>query len=155
MVLPLLLSLLSMVPMLVLADMLPTLLVLSMLPSVRLKLMLSTILMEDTVLDTVFILLVMDMVILDILLLAMVMDTVLDVPFWYCIGFFHVSQTSNRKIHGDATGGIDDGTFRVSSLAMLVCLSLVCELGYHFPISVLRKRITLMHQGSGGLIRHK
>merc|ERR1712115_421233 len=33
--------------------------------------MLSTILMEDTVLDTVFILLVMDMVILDTLLLAM------------------------------------------------------------------------------------
>merc|ERR1719250_159707 len=82
MVLPLLLSLLSMVPMLVLADMLPTLLVLSMLPSVRLKLMLmlSTILMEDTVLDTVFILLVMDMVILDTLLLAMVMDMVLDMP---------------------------------------------------------------------------
>merc|ERR1719312_260036 len=50
-----------------------------MLPSVRLKLMLmlSTILMEDTVLDTVFILLVMDMVILDTLLLAMVMDMVL------------------------------------------------------------------------------
>merc|ERR1719312_240962 len=63
MVLPLLLSLLSMVPMLVLADMLPTLLVLSMLPSVRLKLMLmlSTILMEDTVLDTVFIFLAMDL----------------------------------------------------------------------------------------------
>merc|ERR1719312_2366575 len=59
--------------------MLPTLLVLSMLPSVRLKLMLmlSTILMEDTVLDTVFILLVMDMVILDTLLLAMVMGMVL------------------------------------------------------------------------------
>merc|ERR1719481_1054341 len=73
MVLPLLLSLLSMVPMLVLADMLPTLLVLSMLPSVRLRLMLmlSTILMEDTVLDTVFILLVMDMVILDTLPLDM------------------------------------------------------------------------------------
>merc|ERR1719515_561642 len=35
--------------------------------------MLSTILMEDTVLDTVFILLVMDMVILDTLLLAMVL----------------------------------------------------------------------------------
>merc|ERR1719312_2262018 len=53
-----------------------------MLPSVRLKLMLmlSTILMEDTVLDTVFILLVMDMVILDTLLLAMVMDMVLDMP---------------------------------------------------------------------------
>merc|ERR1719308_172241 len=68
--------------MLVLADMLPTLLVLSMLPSVRLKLMLmlSTILMEDTVLDTVFILLVMDMVILDTLLLAMVMAMVLDMP---------------------------------------------------------------------------
>merc|ERR1712013_749274 len=48
--------------------MLPTLLVLSMLPSVRLKLMLmlSTILMEDTVLDT--------------LLLAMVMDMVLAIP---------------------------------------------------------------------------
>merc|ERR1712177_48868 len=59
---------------------LPTLLVLSMLPSVRLKLMLSTILMEDTVLDTVFILLVMDMVILNTLLLAMVMDMVLDMP---------------------------------------------------------------------------
>merc|ERR1712177_158759 len=59
---------------------LPTLLVLSMLPSVRLKLMLSTILMEDTVLDTVFILLVMDMVILDTLLLAMVMDMVLAMP---------------------------------------------------------------------------
>merc|ERR1719308_793536 len=43
-------------------------------------LMLSTILMEDTVLDTVFILLVMDMVILDTLLLAMVMDMVLDMP---------------------------------------------------------------------------
>merc|ERR1719312_2382007 len=42
--------------------------------------MLSTILMEDTVLDTVFILLVMDMVILDTLLLAMVMDMVLDMP---------------------------------------------------------------------------
>merc|ERR1719312_1049152 len=71
-----------MVPMLVLADMLPTLLVLSMLPSVRLKLMLmlSTILMEGTVLDTVFILLVMDMVILDTLLLAMVMDMVLAMP---------------------------------------------------------------------------
>merc|ERR1712029_588749 len=77
---PLLLSLLSMVPMLVLSDMLPTLLVLSMLPSVRLKLMLSTILMEDTVLDTVFILLVMDMVILDTLLLVMVMDMVLAMP---------------------------------------------------------------------------
>merc|ERR1719320_1763026 len=66
--------------MLVLADMLPTLLVLSMLPSVRLKLMLmlSTILMEDTVLDTMFILLVMDVVILDTLLLAMVMGMVLD-----------------------------------------------------------------------------
>merc|ERR1719308_478738 len=53
-----------------------------MLPSVRLKLMLmlSTILMEDTVLDTVFILLVMDMVILDTLLLAMVMDMVLAMP---------------------------------------------------------------------------
>merc|ERR1712013_290546 len=64
--------------MLVLADMLPTLLVLSMLPSVRLKLMLmlSTILMEDTVLDTVVILLVMDMVILDTLL----MDMVLAIP---------------------------------------------------------------------------
>merc|ERR1712013_226903 len=48
-----------------------------MLPSVRLKLMLmlSTILMEDTVLDTVFILLI-----LDILLLAMVMDMVLAMP---------------------------------------------------------------------------
>merc|ERR1719481_1167195 len=83
MVLPLLPSLLSMVPMLVLADMLPTLLELSMLPSVRLslKLMLKhfTILMEDMVLDTVPILLdmVMGMVImLDLatLLLAMVMD---------------------------------------------------------------------------------
>merc|ERR1719312_190818 len=42
--------------------------------------MLSTILMEDTVLDTVFILLVMDMVILDTLLLAMVMDMVLAMP---------------------------------------------------------------------------
>merc|ERR1719308_225785 len=53
-----------------------------MLPSVRLKLMLmlSTILMEDTVLDTVFILLVMDMVILDTLLLVMVMDMVLAMP---------------------------------------------------------------------------
>merc|ERR1719308_616438 len=36
--------------------------------------------MENTVLDTVFILLVMDMVILDTLLLAMVMDMVLDMP---------------------------------------------------------------------------
>merc|ERR1712098_1012818 len=35
---------------------------------------------EDTVLDTVFILLVMDMVILDTLLLAMVMDMVLAMP---------------------------------------------------------------------------
>merc|ERR1712212_730658 len=53
-----------------------------MLPSVRLRLMLmlSTILMEDMVLDTVFILLVMDMVILDTLLLAMAMDTVLAMP---------------------------------------------------------------------------
>merc|ERR1719320_1499955 len=44
--------------------------------------MLSTILMEDTVLDTVLILLVMDMVmvILDTLLLAMVMDMVLAMP---------------------------------------------------------------------------
>merc|ERR1712055_425214 len=52
------------------------------LPSVRLRLMLmlSTILMEDMVLDTVFILLVMDTVILDTLLLAMAMDTVLAMP---------------------------------------------------------------------------
>merc|ERR1712098_9091 len=89
MVLPLLPSLLSMVPMLVLADMLPTLLELSMLPSVRLslKLMLKlfTILMEDMVLDTVSILLdmVMGMVIMldsDTLLWAMViMVMVLDI----------------------------------------------------------------------------
>merc|ERR1719481_2020019 len=89
MVLPLLPSLLSMVPMLVLADMLPTLLELSMLPSVRLspKLMLKlfTIPMEDMVLATVYILLdmVMGMVImldLDTLLLAMViMAMVLDI----------------------------------------------------------------------------
>merc|ERR1719481_1800110 len=90
MVLPLLPSLLSMVPMLVLADMLPTLLELSMLPSVRLslklmlKLKLFTIPMEDMVLDTVPILLdmVMGMVImLDLatLLLAMVMAMVLDI----------------------------------------------------------------------------
>merc|ERR1719147_628592 len=89
MVLPLLPSLLSMVPMLVLADMLPTLLELSMLPSVRLslKLMLKlfTIPMEDTVLDTVSILLdmVMGMVIMldsDTLLWAMViMVMVLDI----------------------------------------------------------------------------
>merc|ERR1719481_1444708 len=88
MVLPLLPSLLSTVPMLVLADMLPTLLELSMLPSVRLslKLMLKlfTIPTEDMVLDTVPILLdmVMDMVImldLDTLPLAMVMVMVLDI----------------------------------------------------------------------------
>merc|ERR1711872_957623 len=65
-------SLLSMVPMPVLADMLPTLLELSMLPSVRLsqKLMLKlfTIPTEDMVLDTVSILLDMVMVmVLDIL----------------------------------------------------------------------------------------
>merc|ERR1719481_2201994 len=89
MVLPLLPSLLSMVPMPVLADMLPTLLELSMLPSVRLslKLMLRlfTIRMEVMVLDTVPILLdmVMGMVImLDLatLPLAMVMVMVLDIP---------------------------------------------------------------------------
>merc|ERR1712212_775040 len=45
------------------------------------RLMLSTILMEDMVLDTVSILLVMDMDILDTLLLAMGMDTVLAMPF--------------------------------------------------------------------------
>merc|ERR1719193_370391 len=44
------------------------------------RLMLSTIFMEDMVLDTVFILLVMDMDILDTLLLAMAMDTVLAMP---------------------------------------------------------------------------
>merc|ERR1719206_95558 len=48
--------------------------------SQKLMLMLSTILMEDTVLDTVFILLVMDMVMLDTLLLAMVMGMVLAMP---------------------------------------------------------------------------
>ena len=88
MVLPLLPSLLSMVPMPVLADMLPTLLELSMLPSVRLsqKLMLKlfTIPTEDMVLDTVSILLdmVMGMVImLDSATrpLAMVMVMVLDI----------------------------------------------------------------------------
>merc|ERR1712058_40228 len=86
MVLPLLPSLLSMVPMPVLADMLPTLLELSMLPSVRLNLKLMpslfTIPMEDMVLATVSILLdmVMVMVIMwdsDTLLLAMVMAMVL------------------------------------------------------------------------------
>merc|ERR1712183_333359 len=55
---------------------------LSMLPSVRLRLMLmlSTILMEDMVLDTVLTLLVMDMDILDTLLLAMAMGMVLAMP---------------------------------------------------------------------------
>merc|ERR1719450_876135 len=92
MVLPLLPSLLSMVPMLELADMLPTLLELSMLASVRLSqrlmLKLFTIPMEDMVLATVSILLdmVMGMVImldsatLPLAMVIMVMVMVLDIP---------------------------------------------------------------------------
>merc|ERR1719348_2064109 len=90
MVLPLLPSLLSMVPMPVLADMLPTLPELSMLPSVRLSprlmLKLFTIHTEDMVLDTVSILLdmVMDMVIMSDLatlhLAMVIMVMVLDIP---------------------------------------------------------------------------
>jgi len=74
-------SLLSMVPMLLLADMLPTLLVLSMLPSVRLRpnLRLSMVLMDMEDMVLVVGLTLLDMVImLDLDTLPLAMDVALD-----------------------------------------------------------------------------